>query len=49
MEANYIPGVATLDGRMCVGNRNTMLHTKYIRCGPDGFRKEEFVLFLFFF
>ena len=31
-----------LIGRIYVGDHNTFLHTKYISCGPHGFR--EFVL-----
>ena len=29
-------------GRICVGDHYTLLHTKYIACGPHSFRKEDF-------
>ena len=40
-------GVASLDtscliGRIYVGDHKTLLHTKYISCGPHGFREEDF-------
>ena len=39
-------GVDNLDprgliGRIYVGDHKTVLHTKYIRCAPHGFRKED--------
>ena len=38
-------GVASLDprsmvGRIYVGDHQTLLHTKYMNCGPHGFREE---------
>ena len=43
-------GVASLDlmgliGRIYVGDHETLLHTKYISCGPHGFRGEDFQSF----
>ena len=43
-------GVASLGprgliGRTYVGNRQTLLHTKYVSCGPHGFREEDFLSF----
>ena len=40
-------GVASLDprgliDRIYVGDQSTLLHTKYINCGPHGFREEDF-------
>ena len=40
-------GMASLDprdliGRIYVGDHYTLLHTKYVSCGPHGFREEEF-------
>ena len=42
--------VASLDprgliGRIYVGDHYTLLHTKYISCGPHGFREEDFLSF----
>ena len=34
-----------LVGRIYVGDHYTLLHTKYISCGPHGFREEDFVSF----
>ena len=34
-----------LIGRICVGDHYTLLHTKYISCGPYGFREEDFESF----
>ena len=39
-------GVASLDprgmvGRIYVGDHQKLLHTKYISCGPHGFREED--------
>ena len=31
-----------LIGRINVGDHYTLLHTKYISCGPHGFREEDF-------
>ena len=31
-----------LIGRIYVGDHLTVLHTKYISCGPHGFRGEDF-------
>ena len=31
-----------LIGRIYVGDHLTLLHTKYISCGPHGFREEDF-------
>ena len=36
-------GPRGLIGRIYVRDHYTLLHTKYIRCGPYGFRKEEFL------
>ena len=46
-------GVANLDpggliGRIYVGDHLTLLHTKYISCGPHGFREENFLSFSHF-
>ena len=43
-------GVASLGprglmGRIYVGDHLTLLHTKYVSCGPHGFRKEDFSKF----
>ena len=43
-------GVASLEprrliGRIYVGDKNTLLHTQYISCGPHGFREEDFLIF----
>ena len=40
-------GVASLDprgliGRIYVGDHYTLLHSKYISCGPHSFREEDF-------
>ena len=40
-------GVASLEsrgliGRIYVGDHKTLLYTKYISCGPRGFRVEDF-------
>ena len=45
MRANDPRGVANLDpgdmvGRIYVGEHFTMLHTKYISCGPHVFRED---------
>ena len=29
-------------GSICVGDHKPLLHTKYINCGPHGFRQEGF-------
>ena len=34
-----------LTGRIYVGDHLTLLHTKYISCGPHGFREEDFLSF----
>ena len=34
-----------LTGRIYVGDHETLLHTKYISCGPHGFREEGFLSF----
>ena len=36
-----------LIGRIYVGDRKTFLHTKYISCGPHGFREKESFIFFF--
>ena len=43
-------GVASLDpwgliGSIYVGDHYTLLHTKYISCGPHGFGEEDFLSF----
>ena len=43
-------GMANLDprgliGRIYVGDHETVLLTKYISCGPHGFREEDFLSF----
>ena len=48
MGANDPLGVASLDpngliGRIYVVDHYTLLHTKYISCGPHGFREEDFL------
>ena len=50
MGANDPRGMASLDprgliGRIYVGVHLTLLHTKYISCGPHGFREEDFLSF----
>ena len=50
MGANDPWGMASLDprgltGRIYVGDHYTLLHTKYLSCGPHGFREEDFVIF----
>ena len=47
MGAKAPKGVASLDprslfGRIYLGNHQTLLHTKYISCGPQGFREDFF-------
>ena len=34
-----------LIGKVYVGDHYTLPHTKYISCGPHGFREEDFVSF----
>ena len=43
--ANLVPRGFT--GRLYVEDHQTLLHTKYIRCGPHGFREEYFKLLPF--
>ena len=50
MGANEPWGVASLDprgliGRIYVVDHYTLLHTKYISCGPHGFREKDFLSF----
>ena len=50
MEANDTWGVASfctrgLIGRVYVRDHQTLLHTKYVSCGPNGFREEDFLSF----
>ena len=52
MGANDSPrGVASLDPRIYVDWQDlcrgqlTLLHTKYVSCGPHGFREEDFLSF----
>ena len=52
MGANESLGAANLDSkgmvdRIYVGDRLTLLHTKYVSRGPHGFR-EEFFFFIVF-
>ena len=42
-DASLIP--RGLIGRFCVGDHYTLLHTKYISCGPHGFREKYFESF----
>ena len=47
LNANDPRGMANLDPRgmlsgIYVGDHYKLLHTKYISCGPDGFREEDF-------
>ena len=49
MGANDPWGMASLEpsvliGRIYVGDHSTLLHTKYLSCGPHGFR-EDFLSF----
>ena len=49
MRANE-PRRANLDtrgmvGRICVGDHLTLLHTKYLSSGLQGFREEDFLKF----
>ena len=51
MQANDPRCVASLDprgliGRIYVGDHLTLLHIKYISCGPHGFRDEDFLSFM---
>ena len=32
-------------GRIYVGDHLKLLHTKYLSCGPHGFREEDFLSF----
>ena len=43
VEANDPWGIANLEIKGMVGR--TLLHTKYISCGPHGFREEDFFKF----
>ena len=50
MGANDSPGVDSLGpigliGRIYVENHYTLLHTKYLSCGPHYFREEEYFFF----
>ena len=50
MGANDPWGMANLDprgliSRIYVGDHYTLLQTKYISCGPHGFREEDFLSF----
>ena len=50
MGANDPWGVASLGprgliGRIYVGDHYRLLHIKYISCGPEGFREEDFFKF----
>ena len=52
MEANDPRGVASLGRRdlivrISVGDHCTLLHTKYVSCGPCGFR-EDFLIFSYY-
>ena len=38
-------GPRGLIGRIYVGDYQTLLHTKYVNCGPHGFREEDFLIF----
>ena len=31
-----------LIGRICVGDHYTLIHIKYVNCGPHGFKEEDF-------
>ena len=47
MGANDPRGVASLGprgliGRIYVGDHLTLIHNKYVSCGPHGFREEDF-------
>ena len=49
MGANEPCSMASLDpmgliGTIYVGDHQTLLHTKYISCGPHGFREEDLLL-----
>ena len=53
MGANDPQGVASLGprgliGRIYVGDHKTLLHTKYVSCGPHGFREEDFLSFFYY-
>ena len=50
MGVNDPRGMANLDprgmvGRIYIGDHQTLLHTKYMSCGPHGFREEDFLRF----
>ena len=52
MGANDHRGVASfgprgLIGRIYVGDHQTLLHTKYVSCGPHGFREDDFLRVFF--
>ena len=42
-------GPKVLIGRIYVGDHSTLQHTKYISCGPHGFREEDFYFFFFYY
>ena len=49
MGANDAQGMASLDprgliSRIYVGDHYTLLHTKYVSCGPHGFREVDFLI-----
>ena len=50
MGVNDPQGMTNLDprgmvGRIYVGDHYTLQHTKYMNCGPHGFREEDFLRF----
>ena len=52
MGANDPQGMANLDprgfiGRIYVGDHQTLLHTKYLSCGPHSFREKDSLIFSF--
>ena len=40
-------GPWSLIGRIYVGDHKTLLHTKYVSCGPYGFRERDFLRVFF--
>ena len=38
-------GLRGLIGKIYIGYHQTLLHTKYVSCGPHGFREEDFLSF----
>ena len=41
-DPRVVASLGRMVGRIYVGDHYTLLHTKYIRSGPHGFREEDF-------